>query len=282
MTIMDYLGNLPPLMQFILIFLSLSGTSGLFAGIFAILKIRETARVSKADTLVKQIYEAQVAEDKRKYEAQIAAQRERMEALESQQIRIQSEAATQREQMNIFKSMVADIPKTRETWQSIIDRMSSRRSEMEQKMTDAYNKQNTLIAANTSAFQNLTAMVELQSAHLGQLSNKVASIGEKIDGTMQRIEVLAQTNRADIQKALGSQSAAQTKYEETLHLIMAVVQGLRSDVANIVGQSAKQKDKTLQDIMIKIEAIGRSLKDMIPPPAPLDPPPNNEENQLTA
>lgn len=149
------------------------------------------------------------------HEREMRNKEARLETIENKQIRIQSEADAQKAQMEIFKDMIADIPKSRETWQAVIDRMSARRKDESDRLTEVLDKLDVSVDNNTQSILNLSSVLEIQS-------EKYIKIADNIH----RTETASQASKE------ASEQALRVVTEKSQH-IEKLIADLKKELADI-------------------------------------------------
>lgn len=243
-TMFEYIQNLPPLAQFILILVALSGTpTGLVAGIFAVWKMREATYATRENT----------------------RQKERLEAVENNQIKIQADADHLRAINANMERLITGVFRTDERWQMVVDNISARRVEIEEKWMNAIGRFELSVQHNTTAVTNLTAMLELQSEQIGHFDKTMQHVEDGVNTSLQQIETLTKENRADLTTALGMNVNQQNKTDETLRTILVAITAIEKNVTGIISLNEKERNQNLSAIKAQLQAIEKNISDLIAP-----------------
>lgn len=267
-TIMDYLQNLPPTMQFILLFLSVAGSTGLIAGIFAVWKIYANADSSK-----------ELIEAKTHHEKQLIELKMRIEPLELERLRAQNEAKHTEAVNTNMQKLIEVIAASNERWQKVIDTKSERQLEADRLQHETNKLFADAMKDNTGAIRNLTEMIEIQSEHYQVFSDKIDGMESGLKTTLQTVESLARDNRTDLTTALGLSVTSRTENENTLRTIKETIHGVVRDITRVIEQDKKEQAATLLSIKEQLQ----SLETKLTPQSPTQPIPtvtdgNSEPN----
>jgi hypothetical protein len=266
--IMDYIQNLPPMMQFILLLLSILASSGFISGAIAVWKLYANADSSK-----------ELIEAKTKHEKELVELRVRIEPLELERLRAQNEAKhAEAVNLNMHK-LIEVIAASNERWQKVIDVKSERQLEVDRLQHETNKMFIESVKRNTETVANISEMLEIQSEHLGGFGRVMQHFENKLETTLQTVESTTRDNRSDLTTALGMNVNQRNENENTLRSILQSVESLRTDVKYILNQSETQRNQTLAGVDAKFNLIEKRLTEFIMPrPALLGVPEIIDEN----
>lgn len=186
--LMDYLQNLPPLMQFILLFITFAGTSGLFAGLFAVWKLYAQADASK-----------QEAESKAKLEKELTELRMRLEPLELERLRQQNEAKQIEATNNNMKNLIDVIAATNDRWQKVVDAISERKHDDETRLIAVLDKLDGSIDRNSQSVDELAGGL---AGQLGNVAKQISVLSDDNKQTEAYIRSTIETTNRNIDSVL--------------------------------------------------------------------------------
>lgn len=162
---LEYIGQLPTWLQFILFLLIVMGTpTGLIAGVFGILQQRQKGLL----------------------EVQMQVNTEKLESLELRQIKVQSDADQAKAHADNFRELITHIKESDTRWQNIIDRKSEREHAMD-------NRYVSTLERFTSAITDQKDLIEVLAAQIGQIKANV-------DNSMESILLANGKSRSDIEQ----------------------------------------------------------------------------------
>ncbi len=259
-TVVTMFENFPPLAQFILTLIALSGTpTGIIAGMFAVWKIRETANAAQEATKAKI-----------KLEKEAADQKARIEVLEIKQIRAQAEASQAAADRLNTQKLIEVIDKSNERWQRVWDTKSERQLETDKLQQETNRMFLEAVNRQSGVMDNVRETFEIQSRHYSVLIDTVNSIKPDLTETHKEMLKLAEENRSDITKALGMNVNQQTTTENTLRTILNAVAGIEKNVSGIISLNEKERNQNLAAIKTQLQSIEASISNLITPsPVPL-------------
>lgn len=254
MEIMEYIQNLPPLMQFILALLAILGTSGFFTGGFAVWKLYAQANTNR-----------QAAVSKAKLETELTELKLRLEPLELERLRTENEAK-QIESMNSnMKNLIDVIAARDDRWQNVFDKKSERQLEAEKLQQETNRMFIDSVKENTKTVTYIGELLEVQSEHLGGFGRIMQHFEGKMDKTIKIVEDTTRDNRNDLTTALGMNVTNRTENENALRSIMQAIETLRHDVKYILTQNETQRTQTLAGVDAKFKLIEQRLTEFIMP-----------------
>lgn len=266
-TIMDYLQNLPPTMQFVLLLLSILGTSGFISGAVAVWKL-----YAKSDS-DRDLLAAQTEHEKELIELKM-----RIEPLELERLRAQNEAR-QAEAMNEnMRNLIQVIANGNERWQKVYDVKSERQLEADKLQHETNKLFADAMKDNAGAIRTLTEMIEIQSEHYQVFKESVVGMESNLKTTLQTVEVLARDNRTDLTTALGLSVTSRTESENTLRTIKETIHGVVKEITSIMELDKRERAADLSSIKTKLQAIETALT----PQAPTQPLPDTVTTGNTA
>jgi hypothetical protein len=238
--IVEYIRDLPPLLQFILALITILGTSGFFTGIFGYLAARDSAISA------------------RRANKELAEQKVRLESLEIKSIKAKAEAEQITADKHNTQKLIEVIAASNDRFQKVIDVKSERQLESD-KMQHETNKM-FLDAVNrqTSAVVNLSELIEIQSEHY-------TGFVDKLDNTLKTVETFARDNRADMTTALGLSVTHRAENENTLRSIQQTIHSIATDVRDIITKNENQQTQTLVAINAKLQSLESSVSTLIAP-----------------
>jgi hypothetical protein len=252
--IMDYIQNLPPMMQFILLLLSILASSGFISGAIAVWKLYANADSSK-----------ELIEAKTKHEKELVELRVRIEPLELERLRAQNEAKhAEAVNLNMHK-LIEVIAASNERWQKVIDVKSERQLEVDRLQHETNKMFIESVERNTKTVANISEMLEIQSEHLGGFGRVMQHFESKLDTTLQTVENNTRDNRSDLTTALGMGVNYRTESDNMLRSILHAVDGVRIDVQSIISQNEQQKTQALLSVEAKIASIEQGINALINP-----------------
>jgi hypothetical protein len=252
--IMDYIQNLPPMMQFILLLLSILASSGFISGAIAVWKLYANADSSK-----------ELIEAKTKHEKELVELRVRIEPLELERLRAQNEAKhAEAVNLNMHK-LIEVIAASNERWQKVIDVKSERQLEVDRLQHETNKMFIESVERNTKTVANISEMLEIQSEHLGGFGRVMQHLESKLDTTLQTVENNTRDNRSDLTTALGMGVNYRTESDNMLRSILHAVDGVRIDVQSIISQNEQQKTQALLSVEAKIASIEQGINALINP-----------------
>jgi hypothetical protein len=252
--IMDYIQNLPPMMQFILLLLSILASSGFISGAIAVWKLYANADSSK-----------ELIEAKTKHEKELVELRVRIEPLELERLRAQNEAKhAEAVNLNMHK-LIEVIAASNERWQKVIDVKSERQLEVDRLQHETNKMFIESVERNTKTVANISEMLEIQSEHLGGFGRVMQHFENKLDTTLQTVENNTRDNRSDLTTALGMGVNYRTESDNMLRSILHAVDGVRIDVQSIISQNEQQKTQALLSVEAKIASIEQGINALINP-----------------
>jgi hypothetical protein len=273
--IMDYLKDLPPQFQFILLFIGVLGSSGFFAGFWSVWKMYGGATVAKQ--AARDAREAN--ESKARLETQLTEQRVRIEALELERLRAQTEAQQAAATSENMQKLIEVIATGNERWQKVFDTKSERQLKADELQHETNKMFIESVKRNTETVANISEMLEIQSEHLGGFGRVMQHFENKLETTLQTVESTTRDNRSDLTTALGMNVNQRNENENTLRSILQSVESLRTDVKYILNQSETQRNQTLAGVDAKFNLIEKRLTEFIMPrPALLGVPEIIDEN----
>jgi hypothetical protein len=288
---MDYWKALPTLMQFVLLFLSVAGTSGLLTGIFAIWKLyvkagtdkqaaadaramRESqARIERELAEQKSRHEKELAEQKSRHEKELAEQKARIDALELRRIQAQSEAKQAESASENMQKLIDALATGNERWQHVVDVKSERQLEADRLQYETNKMFIAAVKQQTETVANITEMLEIQSEHLGGFGRVMQHFDDKLDTTLKTVEISSRDNRADLTTALGMSVTSRTESENTLRAIKDSIHQVVREVTHIIENDKRQQADNLLSIKTQLQSIETLLMQPDPvtpvPPEPL-------------
>lgn len=247
-TYMEYLQNLPTSMQFILLLITVLGSTGFISGMVAVWKL-----YAKADT------DKELIDAKTKQEKEITELKMRLEPLELERLRAQNEGK-QNEAMNTnMKNLIDVIAAQNDRWQTVVDKKSERQLEAEKMQHEDRKLFAEAMRENTSAIRNLTEMIEIQSEHYQVFKESVDGMKSKLDTTLQTVEGLARDNRTDLTTALGISVTSRTENENTLRTIKDTIHGVVKEITGVIEKNNQTQSKTLLSIKTQLQVLEAKL-----------------------
>lgn len=201
-------------------------------------------------------------------QAQIKDKEAKIEMLESEQIKIvseqikiQAQADTTRKRVEIYGEVVAEIPKARETWQGVINRMSEHRLEGDRRIAESQKHLASAIEgldktiANDSeqtsvAINNLSHILEIQAQHYQELRSDIKKL--QVDSnqnntlmteSQQSIQKTATKTHQDVSEVLEAVVAIRDR-------VIPLIEAVEKKMANIDSNKDIMSDirQTLEDI----------------------------------
>lgn len=256
-TYMEYLQNLPTSMQFILLLITVLGSTGFISGMVAVWKL-----YAKADT------DKELIDAKTKQEKEITELKMRLEPLELERLRAQNEGK-QNEAMNTnMKNLIDVIAAQNDRWQTVVDKKSERQLEAEKMQHEDRKLFAEAMRENTSAIRNLTEMIEIQSEHYQVFKESVDGMKSKLDNTLQTVEGLARDNRTDLTTALGISVTSRTENENTLRTIKDTIHGVVKEITGVIEKNNQTQSKTLLSIKTQLQVLEAKLTLPVTPVTP--------------
>jgi hypothetical protein len=197
-----------------------------------------------------------------------------MERLESQQIKIQSEAEQGRAMNANMEKLINGIFAANQQWQQVVNTQSERRHEDSERLASALDKVST-------SNSDLADVLEIQAGQLGNLVTVVQDVGKLATDKLAAMEGLAQNNRTDITSALGISVTYQNKIDQIYDMTQTAtnrVQQLATHLEKRVGDMTHTGGTEKRQIIEYLETLKKEVGELqvliherLPEPPP--PPP---------
>lgn len=176
-----------------------------------------------------------------------ARDKARLEALENQQIQIQSDADNRKAQWDFVQQLIADIPKNRETWQATIKDMAQKNHERAEQVFVIMDKTNTALDGAASSIVDLSNVLETQSSRFEQL--------EQTNKETQRIVTEnTQATRATVE-------SIKTTITQQFELVENALKTLDNRFDNMLTRQTTQLENQ-DDIHRELRAVSDAIKTM--------------------
>lgn len=244
--VIENLDKLPPLLQFIIVLAWFT-----VPPIISIWRIQVNSEANRKEA--KAQADARIEVEKANLELKI-----RMEAVENSQIKVKSDADNAKAASENTARIIDGWFKSEERWQKNYDVNSERQREIHL----AYIKS---LDRHTIEISGFREALEIQSGTHSGVLESVNHMENEIKTAVQEIRTAAQDNRTDFTNALANNVKHQLTTEETLRNLYTAINGLRSDVTNIISQRENVRNQTLLGIEAKFQSIEANISALIAP-----------------